>query len=60
MPIKHKHKSLASINKKTFFYINFSSIVRQTKKLKITLSMSIFFNSSMYYFNNDFDFVFFI
>ena len=34
MPIKHIHKSLAIINKKTFFYISFSSIATQTRKQK--------------------------
>ena len=32
MPIKLIHKSLAIINEKAFFYINFSSIVTQQKK----------------------------
>ena len=31
MLFKHERKSLASINKRTFFYINFSSIVTQMK-----------------------------
>ena len=39
MPIKHAHKSLAGINEKTFFYINFSSIFTKTKK---QLSMPTF------------------
>ena len=34
MPIKHVHKLLASINEKTLFDINFSSIVIETKKQK--------------------------
>ena len=34
MPIQHIHKSLASINEKTFFYNNFSSIISQMKKQK--------------------------
>ena len=34
MPIKHVHKSLANVNKKTFFCINFSSIVTQQKNRK--------------------------
>ena len=34
MPIKHVHKSLASMNEKTFFYISFSSIAKQTQKQK--------------------------
>ena len=40
MPIKYIHKPLASINEKTFFYINFSSIVTQTKKQKLLCSIS--------------------
>ena len=42
MPIKHKHKSLANINEKTFFDINFSSIITQMKKQKKLFSMSTF------------------
>ena len=65
--IKHLIKSLAGINKKTFFYINFSSIVTQTKKQKQPFSMSFLFvelipilvNRSMH-FNYDFDFIFLI
>ena len=34
MPVKLVHKSLASINKETFFYINFSHIITETKKQK--------------------------
>ena len=40
MPIKYIHKPLASINETTFFYINFSSIVTQTKKQKLLCSIS--------------------
>ena len=66
MPIKHVHKSLADINEKTFFYINFSSIVTQMKKQKYLFSVSTLFveltsilvNASMY-FNNDFNFYLF-
>ena len=32
MSIKHVHKSFMSINKKTLFYVNFSSIITQMKK----------------------------
>ena len=46
MSIKHVHKSLASINEKTFFYINF-----------FVELVSILVNGSMY-FNYDFDFIF--
>ena len=34
MPIKHAHKLIASINEKTFFYINLSSNITQIKKQK--------------------------
>ena len=34
VPIKHIHKSLASVNEKILFYIILSSIVTQTKKQK--------------------------
>ena len=34
MPIKHVLKSFTSINEKTFFYMNFPSIVTQMKKQK--------------------------
>ena len=61
MPLKHVHKSPASIN----FNINFSSIVTN-EKTKITFFyvsfvelISILVNASMY-FNYDFDFIFFI
>ena len=36
MPVKHVHNSLTSINEKTFFYINFSSVVTQIKN-QVTL-----------------------
>ena len=58
MPIKHEHKSLASTNEIILFYINFSSIITQTKKWEYPFSISSFFNASMY-FNYDFDFIFF-
>ena len=32
MPIKHVHKSLASVNEKTFFYISFFSTTTQKNK----------------------------
>ena len=64
MPIKHVHKSPASINEKPFFYMNFSSVITQMKKEKL-FSMSTFFvelisiliNASIY-FSYDFDFIF--
>ena len=67
MSIKQIHKSLASVNKKTFFYISFSSIATQTKKQKQPFSMStllvelisILVKTSKY-FNYDFDLIFFI
>ena len=66
MPIKLIHKSLASINEKTFFYINFSSIVTQQKnKNNFSIStlyfelISILVNAGMY-FNHGFDFNFFV
>ena len=34
MPVKHVHKSLTNINEKTFFYMNFPSIITQMKKQK--------------------------
>ena len=34
MPIKHVNESLLIMYKKSFFYINFSSLVTQTKKQK--------------------------
>ena len=66
MPIKHVHKSPASINEKPFFYMNFSSVITQMKKQKL-FSMSTFFvelisilvNASIY-FSYDFDFIFYI
>ena len=68
MPIKQVHKSFMSINKKTFFNINFFfSFVTQMKKQKQSLSISTLFvelisilvDASMY-FNHGFDFIFFI
>ena len=64
MPIKHVHKSPASINEKPFLYMNFSSVITQMKKQKL-FSMSTFFvelisilvNASIY-FSYDFDFIF--
>ena len=54
MPIKHIHKSLACVNEKTFFYINFSSIVANKNnyflcQLLFAELISIFVNASMYF-----------
>ena len=50
MPIKHVQKSLAGINEKTCFNMNFSLIVTQMKKTKITLFCVNFFLLSLIYF----------
>ena len=63
IPIYHVDKSLASINEKTF-YINFSSIVAQSKKQKKLFSYVNFFDellstlvNASIYFNYDFDLI---
>ena len=64
MPIKHVYTLLASVNKETFFYINFSSIVTKMEKIKLThfyvkfvKHISILVNASIYVYY-DFDFIF--
>ena len=64
MPIKHVYTSLASVNKETFFYINFSSIKTKMEKIKLThfyvkfvKHISILVNASIYV-DYDFDFIF--
>ena len=64
MPIKHVYTLLASVNKETFFYINFSSIVTKMEKIKLThfyvkfvKHISILVNASIYA-DYDFDFIF--
>ena len=62
MPIKDVYKSLANINEKNFFCINFSLIVTQRKNKNNSFLCQLFFfelisilvNASMY-FNYDFD-----
>ena len=67
MPIKHVHKSLASVNEKTFFISAFLQSQHIQKKKKKPFSMSTLFvelisilvNASIY-FNYVFDAIFFI